>query len=207
MKMYHKIQSVFKRDEKGRMLFGEYSTDEFDYLKNNQWTFTEKVDGTNVRVHWDGKDVILGGRTDNAQIPTFLMQRLQNMFMTTPAKQIFRSMDNESMTLYGEGYGAKIQKGGGNYKADGVDFVLFDVQVGGWWLKRKDVVDIAISFRVGTVPELVNGTLPEMVSMVRKGLGSMWGEFPAEGIVARPVVELQGRNGKRIITKIKHKDY
>ena len=31
--------------------------------------------------------------------------------------------------LYGEGYGAKIQKGGGNYRAD-QDFVLFDVRVG-----------------------------------------------------------------------------
>lgn len=27
---------------------------EFDYLKDNTWIFTEKVDGTNIRIMWDG---------------------------------------------------------------------------------------------------------------------------------------------------------
>jgi len=31
--------------------------------------------------------------------------------------------------------------------------------------------------------------------------------FQAEGIVARPKVELLSRTGERIITKIKHKDF
>jgi len=37
----------------------------------------------------------------------------------------------------------KIQKGGGNYIADGVDFVLFDVWINGIWLERENVEDIA----------------------------------------------------------------
>ena len=46
-----------------------------------------------------------------------------------------------------------------------------------------------------------------MIGLVRKGVGSEWGDFPAEGIVARPATELCTRGGGRIITKIKHKDF
>ena len=34
-----------------------------------------------------------------------------------------------------------------------------------------------------------------------------WGEFQAEGIVARPRVTLFSRNGERIITKVKCRDF
>ena len=43
--------------------------------------------------------------------------------------------------------------------------------------------------------------------MTKKGFKSQWGDFKAEGIVARPNTELVGRDGKRIITKIKQKDF
>ena len=51
MELYHKIQSVFKRDpatNHKRFLMGEYSLPEFEYLANNEWVATEKIDGTNV---------------------------------------------------------------------------------------------------------------------------------------------------------------
>ena len=51
------------------------------------------------------------------------------------------------------------------------------------------------------------GTLHEMVEQARKGIKSTWGDFAAEGIVARPAVELKTRAGHRIITKIKSKDF
>lgn len=41
---YHKIQSVFKRDERKKMLHGEWSRPEIEYLADNMWEFTEKVD-------------------------------------------------------------------------------------------------------------------------------------------------------------------
>jgi hypothetical protein len=46
-----------------------------------------------------------------------------------------------------------------------------------------------------------------MVIFVQNGFTSQWGDFAAEGIVARPKIELKTRGGKRIITKIKHKDF
>lgn len=112
--------------------------------------------------------------------------------------------------LYGEGYGAKIQKGGDNYRSD-QDFVLFDIKIDNWWLQRVDVEDIAKKLDIDIVPIIGTGTLPDMIQEVRNGFNSVWStskvSFKAEGIVARPGVELKTRSGHRIITKIKHKDF
>ena len=202
MKEYHKIQSVFKRDEQThKFILGVYSLPEFDYLADNPWVFTEKIDGTNVRVMWDGQGVSFGGRTDNAQMPPFLLSKLQEMF------PVAAFADLPSLCLYGEGYGAKIQKGGGNYISDGCSFILFDVLVDKWWLRRDDVADIAAKLGVRLVPVVGWGTIGEAVNKILDGVTSTFGNFPAEGMVLRPACELAARNGARIITKLKHRDF
>lgn len=207
MKEYHKIQTVYKRDPANKhktLLDGEFSLQEFGYLANNNWIFTEKIDGTNIRVMFDGEQVFFGGKTDNAQIPAPLVQRLNTLFLPQIVK--FTESFPDGVCLYGEGYGAKIQKGGGNYRQD-QDFVLFDVHIGDWWLLRSDVEDIAGKLGLDVVPIIGNGTLDDMVRMTMDGFNSRWGNFLAEGIVARPEVELKTRRGDRIITKIKCKDF
>ena len=207
---YHKIQTVFKRDmqNKGRIIEGSYSLPEFDYLKDNKWVWTEKVDGTNIRIDWvRGEGRKFDGKTDNAQIPAFLYKRLEELFPPEKLDAAIKTEDADFLTLYGEGFGAKIQKGGGNYKHDGVDFVLFDVLVGDWWLKRPDVVKVALALKIRVVPIMGTGTLGEAVEMVRGGMKSVWGDFQAEGLVMKPSVELKTRAGHRIITKIKHEDF
>ena len=220
MKEYHKIQSIFKRDERGNLILGEYSLPEFEFLRNNVWQFTEKVDGTNVRIMWDGKKVSIGGRTDNAQISTFLLDTLMQMFYGEENRKLFiekfGEQEGTSVCLYGEGYGARILKGGGNYIPDGVSFVLFDVLIAdttsdknseGIYLKREDVEDIGNFFGVKVVPIIGYGTLEDAVKATEQGQKSQWGDFLSEGVVARPLVELKTRGGDRIITKIKHKDF
>ena len=220
MEKYHKIQTVYKRDPATKMktlLEGEYALPEFGYLAENKWVFTEKIDGTNIRVMWNGGEVVFGGKSDNAQMPVFLLYKLQELFEGTAKKQLFIEQFEDAdpllmqepleVCMYGEGYGAKIQKGGGNYIPDGVDFVLFDVRVGTWWLERAAVEEIGVKFGLKVAPILGEGTLSEMIEMTRKGFNSQWGEFKAEGIVARPATELKTRRGDRIITKIKHKDF
>jgi hypothetical protein len=221
MKEYHKIQTVFKRDPETnhkKLLFGDYSLPEFEYLKDNQWIFTEKVDGTNIRVMFDGKGLSFGGKTDGAQIPALLVKKLNDRFLPQ-LPLFFQKFGNESeVCLYGEGYGAKIQKGGGNYRQD-QDFVLFDVnirakqstedneRVNDWWLQRVDVEDVARFFVLDVVPIIGEGTFDEMIQMAKNGFVSTWGSFQAEGIVARPKTELRTRSGARLITKIKHRDF
>ena len=208
MKEYHKIQTVFKRDPDNKfktLLFGQYAVPEFEYLEANQWRWTEKIDGTNIRVQLTKEDgLYFKGKTDRAQIPPFLLDKLNSIFL--PKKEILDNTFDDDVCLYGEGYGAKIQKGGGNYRQD-QGFVLFDVKIGDWWLQRKDVMDIAEKLDIDIVPIIGFGTLQEMIEDAREGFKSQWGDFIAEGIVATPLVELKARNGQRVITKIKYKDF
>lgn len=208
MSEYHKIQTIYKRDmahPHKLLIEGEWSRPEFEYLANNVWTFTEKVDGTNIRVSVaPGRALVLGGRTDAAQLHARLVARLNSIFL--PQEALLASMFTEGAVLYGEGYGAGIQKAGVNYRQD-KDFVLFDVRVGKWWLNRADVEGVAFALGLDVVPVIGAGTLHDAVALAKAGIGSTWGDFEAEGIVARPRVELQNRAGDRIIAKIKCRDF
>lgn len=365
METYHKINTVFKRDRStNRIVEGDYSCPEFEYLSGNIWSWSEKVDGTNIRVMLKGGAVTFGGKTDAAQIPAQLVARLNERFLplATKMQEVFGC----DACLYGEGYGAKIQKVGGNYRAD-QDFVLFDIlvinaeydtikscqrhhelinatlsdltllkgfvnpaitgtlrnkilngqrnsgekassitrqseevkqgnmphgdaiseqnsdsllksstgccqsraecvqyagkqtqekgeaetschsqliiamildglevscvtpairqfikqnatlngstlpectcKINDWWLQRADVEDVAQKLGLDVVPIIGEGTLHDAIAAAKAGIASTWGDFQAEGIVARPKTELRTRNGHRIITKIKCRDF
>jgi hypothetical protein len=212
---YHKIDTIFARDQRGRIIEGVYSRPEFEYLADLEWVFTEKVDGTNVRLSYDGSPgfktnphAYIAGRTDNAQMPPHLFSRLIEIVRDMPLEDVF-GVDPTAVTLYGEGYGAKIQKDGSKYIPDSCDFVLFDIRIGEWWLKRGDVEDVARRLGLAVVPVVGRGTLADAVDMARKGFASnRWSKVDVvEGIVLRPVVELFDRGGQRVITKIKHRDF
>lgn len=207
---YHKIQSVYLRDPANRhktFLEGQWSMPEFGYLATNEWVWTEKVDGTNVRVHWNGEKITFGGRTEDAQMPMFLVRKLEELFTAEKFQQNFPAGEYSDVMLYGEGYGAKIQNGGGNYNATGQDFVLFDAQIGGTYLERDNVADIAYKMGIRIVPILGSGPLLDAIGMTKAGFESCWGPFKAEGLVMRPATELFTRRGHRIITKVKCKDF
>ena len=201
---YPKIETLLNRDPKTyKVIEEEWRLPEFAYLANNVWIFTEKIDGTNVRVFWDGQKVQFRGRTDAAQIPPFLLERLMEIFTEEKLAEVF----NGPVYLYGEGYGAHIQKIGANYIPDGVDFILFDALINGWWLLRDALEDIAKALDIGIVPEVGKGTLYDAVAMAKEGFKSQWGDFIAEGLVLKPQVSLLDRRGDRIIGKIKYRDF
>lgn len=206
MKEYHKIFNVFKRDTKGNLIEGEWAFPEFEYLCNNIWEFTEKVDGTNIRIIWDGISVSFAGKTDNADIPVFLLKKLQEIFLKDEILEKFKTLFPSGACFYGEGYGAKIQKIGSSYRKD-ISFVLFDILVGQWWLKRDAIEEIAKEFNLEIVPIIKYGTLLSAISDCKIGFHSKWGNFLAEGYVLRPLVPLFNRQGKKIIVKLKWKDF
>lgn len=130
MKEYHKIQSVYMRDPENRhktFIMGEYAMPEFGYLADLEWEWSEKVDGTNIRVmRTAGEAVSFGGKTDRASIPAKLVDRLRERF-GAPDALLPAFPDSVNVCLYGEGYGAGIQSGGA-YRQD-QDFVLFDILI------------------------------------------------------------------------------
>lgn len=215
---YHKIQNIYLRDPATKhktLLEGQYAHPEFEYLSGLTWDWTEKVDGTNVRVILSAmrESVTFGGRTDNAQMPTFLLAHLRATFTLDRMHTVFDPEDirpdSMPVVLYGEGYGARIQKGGGDYIPDGCGFILFDVRVGHIWLQRGDVEGVADRLEIPVVPIVGQGTLPEAVEYARKTFYSEVAQVDkqAEGLVVRPAVGLQTRTGRRIIAKIKSKDF
>lgn len=205
---YPKIPNVYKREEHGnnRLLIGEYSSEELEFLADCDWEWTEKVDGTNIRIMWDGHRVTIGGRTDRAQIPAHLYARLTELFLGENKEELFEQRFGEQeVILFGEGFGEKIQTGGGLYGP--ADFILFDVKIGDWWLRRCDVEDIASVFGIRVVPIVGHGTLPEVVEYIKTIPHSRLRDAAMEGIVARPLVEMRARNGSRIIVKVKCRDF
>lgn len=197
---YPKINGLYKRTERGEIIPYEYARPEFAYLQHCDWRWTEKVDGTNIRLTPDH----IAGRTDRAEIPAPLLAVLSDYQTRIP----WESVTTDPITLYGEGYGAKIQ-GGGKYIPDGVDFVLFDVKIGDWWLCHDDVEEVAEELGVACVPTVLHASsLLVAEGLVESGnLLSAWGDFPAEGLIGRPTVDLCDRRGERVAVKIKAKDY
>jgi hypothetical protein len=221
MLKYPKIQSVYMRDRnnKNRLIEGQFSTKEILYLANNTWIWTEKIDGTNIRVHFDfdGNDVFLGGREENAQIHAslcnFLFQNITpDLFLTS-----FDPNEVTSVTLYGEGYGVGIGPGG-NYAEKGTyGFALFDVlvttQYNTIFLARRDVEDVARKMYLEVVPYIESGTISEAIDFVKAGFTSrlnqhaITNQSPAEGLVLKPSIDMYSRLGERIMTKIKTEDF
>ena len=214
MKKYHKIENIFKRETTGtkKLLDGVYNDPTIEYLQNCLWIATEKVDGTNIRVYWDGHTITFGGRTEKSEIPSHLLAKLNEMFQNPETEQLFEQMFGEKeVILFGEGYGNRIQAVGSLYRDD-VGFILFDIWIGsiddGFYLERKNVVQIAEALNLEVVPIVKTGTLPELVEYVkRKPVSLLSGRVPMEGVVARPALELCSRDGKRLITKIKACDF
>lgn len=205
---YNKIDAVFKRDTEGtkRMIEGDYRNDSVRYLANCEWEFTEKIDGTNIRVCWDGHRITFGGRTERANIPAHLVAKLQEIFLTNEIEELFEQKFGEhEVILFGEGYGVKIQNGG-LYRSD-VGFILFDVMISGNYQPRATIEGIAKCFGLEVVPVVMRGTIEEAVEYVKKRPMSTIGSAPMEGLVGRPAVELCDRCGKRIIVKIKACDF
>ena len=216
---YQKINTLFLRDEKKVIIPSSFTCDEFEYLKDCKWECTEKIDGTNIRIYisreYDGEDdwlygVSFMGRTNNSTIPEHLNLKLQQIFYRVDWKTVFPSlMPGDSVCLYGEGYGNKIQKGS-SYISNDVDFILFDVRYNNWWLERKNCEDIANKCGIKIVPIVGYMTIPEAIDLVKKGFKSSISEdknLIAEGLVLKTPQGLLSRDGNRIITKIKHNDF
>lgn len=207
---YTKIETPFERDMNGskKLIEGKFRNETVEYLKDSQWICTEKIDGTNIGIVWDGHKVSYQGRTERAQIPTHLMNKLIELFGGDVNEELFEQKFGETpVILFGEGYGVKINNGV-NYRSD-VSFILFDVYLPdqNLWLKRDAIEDIAKAFNVDAVPIVMQGTIQEAVQFVKTKPKSTIGTANMEGLVCKPEVDLLDRMGRRVMVKIKVKDF
>jgi ATP-dependent RNA circularization protein (DNA/RNA ligase family) len=217
----------------------EFAIPELEWLRNCKFDATEKIDGTNIRIevvpalnvsaHRQEPFMFVvryKGKTDNAQVPPHLLKHLEE---TYPEEKVLEALGLPKYmteeyclekgynvfggipmcTIYGEGYGVKIQKGG-NYIKNGVGFIVFDVKVGDMYLLRDSMEDIAGKLGAPVVPYMGQFTIDEAIEFVKKGFKSTIAEnkdYDAEGLVLRAPNGLMTRRGERIIFKVKTCDF
>lgn len=218
---YLKIYTLYEREADFKVDTTKLNKPEFGLIKI--WIVTEKINGRNTRITLlKSGEVIYGGKTDDADIPSTLLQYLIKTFTPEKMKQVFWLDENipEQVTLYGEGYGSKMASGSGIYRKDNdVSFRLFDCLVDTWWLESPNREDIASKLGIRCTPVLGFCTkLPEtkedILSYFKNNTSTVVQEeglhnnvkYP-EGIVARTEPLLFTRSGERLIWKLKIKDF
>lgn len=203
---YPKINTLFKRETNKpcNIIIGDYSEEYFDNIV--YWNVEEKIDGTNIRFTFDDKTVEFGGRTDNADIPANLLNYLKETFTVDVLNSVFPNSPFNSVILFGEGYGPKIQSGG--YYDDKQRFVLFDVKIGHLWLTRDAIRDIADILHIPYAPQVTKPMrVQEITDYVKSRPNSLFAkdEHVMEGIIAR--TDLLNRRGERVMFKLKVRDF
>lgn len=213
---YPKIETLFERDKKTfKVDPTQVRRWEFACISEDTWMFTEKIDGTNIRIRvTEDGSVEFGGRTAAAQLPANLLEVLNEEYakdgeiVERIVAQI-RAHGVKSLTLFGEGYGPKIQKGGGNY-GETPKFILFDVLVDEkTWLQPEDVITSAANWGIDHVPVLNIPTVSDAIAIVQHGFQSTLSDKieKCEGVVARPLLNLYDQRGNRVMWKLKTTDF
>ena len=197
IKKYPKILNLFKFDQETKCRTTEFSCDEFEYLKDYKWIFTEKIDGMNIRVIFDENgEMEIRGRTDKAQLPPDIVMII---------KEMFKKVQTSNVVFYGEGYGPGINKGG-KYR-NNKSFILFDVYDNDAkkYIPYADTKAFSLQSKIPIVPIIGEITLMEAYELVKKGMPSQFGNFYAEGLVG--TFPFLNEHGKKVRVKIKHRDY
>ena len=144
---YPKINTLFKRDDKNIIIPSQYTCEEFSYLKDCLWECTEKIDSTNIRIYitmeaGEGEEpwfygIIIKGRTDKAIIPPKLLKKIESIFFKVNWAKVFPSLTPEdTICIYGEGYGSGIKKCGKDYISDDNGFILFEESIIGGYKEK-----------------------------------------------------------------------
>jgi len=232
MKPYEKTVNLYQRfTEKPNI--GKYDTSKLylptlGLVKPEAWTFTEKIDGTNIRIVLSWKDADLAtrieGRKENSQIPADLIATVLEM-TNNRRKKLLEQMPQDpdaGITLYGEGYGPGIQKDGGAYRTD-KGFVLFDVakwystgdEFSQYYLPRTGVEMFGEECRLTVAPRVFPGLgLGQVTKRVREGFPSSLAQFKggerqAEGIIgsAEGLYHFHDGAVRRLKFKLKTQDF
>lgn len=226
---YPKIDTLYDRDERHRVIVGKLRRPEFAIIK--RYSVTEKLNGRNTRVSLfnNGLDGIVdyGGKTDEADMPPELLEYLRKTFTVEKMRAAFwidPLKIPQRVTIYGEGYGPNMTHGSGIYRKD-VSFRLFDCLVDTWWLERANLENVAMKLEIKCVPILgIIDFLPTDASQIERlfldninrlvaveesegNKNNDIGNIRPEGIVAKSDPLLFNRKGERVMWKLKIKDF
>lgn len=206
MTEYQKIETLYRFNPEKKKYDPVFYNPIVDYLKDLPWIASEKIDGTNVRVHYDGYRVSWLGRADSSELPKEAEELLQKTFGESEIvfEQQFGAKD---VILFMECYGGKIQGGayGGSERLIG-----FDVMVNRIYLDKLTIAPIFDLFGIETVPFFEMPSIPDCVDWVfhrhSPSPHCEKGSTPVEGLVCVPKARLYDHQGNRVCVKIKARD-
>lgn len=204
MKEYQKIETLYKFDNEIKRFRKEFYNPIVEYLKDCKWVGTEKIDGTNIRILWNGHNFEFNGRTDNAEIPKELKSILEETFNYDMEVLFEQKFGDKEVMLFMEGYAGKVQRGA--YQGD-EKLIGFDIMIGDIYLDKIVSKQIFLDLGLEFVPVLEFNNLQECIDYVYNNKQSIiQPQSQMEGLVCYPAVRLYDHQGKRIIVKIKNKD-
>ena len=191
--------------------YGIYNK-KIDFIKKLPCVATEKIDGTNIRIYWDGHRIEWAGRTDKSEIPAEVKSLLEDKFVDSEI--IFeQNFGDKEVYLNCEAFGGKIQGGlyGGKER-----LILFDACVNGKYASRNDLFWFSDLFGLKVVRAKVLEDWDEAVKYVLDikknpqdhiSCECENGTTVEEGLVVRPLVQLYDENGNRLQAKMKVRDF
>lgn len=165
----------------------------------------EKIHGTsaNISLANDTLNLFSGGES---------YERFAQLFDKQALKEKLSELKIDKIHIYGEAYGGKQQGMRATY-GDTLKFVVFDIKIGDVWLDVPNAEMIAKGLGLEFVHyERVSTELEELdrqrdrdsVQAIRNGMGE---GKKMEGVVLRPIIEMQNKMGERIIVKHKRDEF
>jgi hypothetical protein len=169
----------------------------------------EKIHGTSSHISYNHKNRKLtffsGGSKYDQFVSLFDQENLLNLF----SKNSEDHPTTETVTVYGEAYGGKLQGMSKTYGPN-LKFVAFEVLINNKiWMTvpqaEKFAQYLGLEFvhynRIETTEEAINAEMmADSVQAVRNGMGT---GHMREGVVLRPIIEFSDFNGG--IFRVKHK--
>jgi len=226
---FPKIQTLWKRNDSGLIIPGEYSEPEFENMK--KWAVSEKLDGMNCRIFIgynamdknsnykefdiEGYKIFLKGKTDNAELNEDIMDNLEKEFKKNinidKLKELYEQ--DTKVILYGELVGDKAQKNSWKYvrkenEKQKNEVILFDVFINGWWFdpdKLKEFSD-SLGFRCVEYEIMDEQQIIKFVKKKPKSKMAVT-DRRIEGIVAKSYPLVLFRRGNPVVFKLKVSDY
>lgn len=204
MKEYQKIETLLMFDSEKRKFKRTFYDKTIQYLAPLSWYATEKIDGTNIRIYWNGKTFEIGGRTDKSQVPQKLLDIFQQKFnydMEIIFEQLF---GDKEVYLFMEGYGGKIQNGA--YSCE-ERLIGYDVMINGYYIDKMSAKGIFEQLGLEFVPIFEVENLYDAIEFVKNHTNSiLLPDNKMEGLVCVPTERIYDHQGNRVIVKIKNKD-
>ena len=210
-KVYPKFYAPFSRRELENGKRSKYIDSDLPRLEllpymnhATNWVVSEKMDGTNTRIIWDGYKVDVMGRTASSQLQGYQNELLRTLNENDNYK-FDETFGTQPVVIYGEAFGGKIQS-----NPHGVEpqFQVFDINIDGVWLEYDKVEEISVLLGLEMVPHSVVKGWDEVLGVFTDSFFNAQdaGKY-FEGLVAVPAHMPLTRTGERVITKIKVVDF